>query len=396
MISVAAHLQRVLALAVALKSERVRVVEAGGRITSADAHAVMAVPPFDNSAMDGYALTAADVARTAGAEDPLVLRLAGRSAAGHPYGGRVEPGCAVRILTGAQVPPGTDAVVPQERVDTRDGLIAVAGPVLPGDHIRRAGEDAAPGDLVVPRGTRLAARHVSALAATGVVEVAVARRPVVRVVVTGDELARPGEELGAGRIFESNGAYLATALEALGAIVEAVGPLPDDAGKVWREVSRPGADLVVTTGGASVGDADAVKEALAPRGVVFENVAMQPGKPQGAGAVDGVPVLCLPGNPVAVAVSMELFVEPLVLAMLGLNARPWSAATARVQWATPAGRAQFMPVVWVDGGVEPASDAGSGSHLAGRLARAEGLAWIEAGVEKVERGAEVAVRAFAG
>lgn len=392
MISVAEHLARVRGLAPRLAAETVPLGEALGRVIAADAVAALHVPPFENSAMDGYAMRSADVAGAAVLATGPTLRLVGRSAAGHPYDGVVEPGTAVRILTGAAMPRGADAVVPQERVVVVGGRIEIAGTVAAGDHVRRVGEDARPGDIVVPAGTRLAARHLAALAATGVVDVAVVVRPRVRVIVTGDELTPVGESLGPGRIVESNGVLLGAALTGLGVAVEYVGPVADDPAEVWREVSRPGADAVVTTGGASVGDADAVKEALAPRGVVFENVAMQPGKPQGAGLVDGVPILCLPGNPVAVAVSMELFVEALVAGMLGTEVRPWLTAPAGASWSTPSGRAQFMPIVWRDGTVVPATDAGSGSHLAGRFARAEGLAWVPAEVARVEPGEIVAVR----
>lgn len=394
MISVEDHLARVRGLASRMATEPVPLADACGRVLAANAVAAFSVPSFDNSAMDGYAVRAADVSVAAPGAGPARLRVTGRSAAGHPFDGAVEPGSAVRILTGAAVPDGADAVVPQERVRVAGDEIEITGPVAVGDHVRVVGEDARPGDLVVPAGTRLAARHIAALAATGVVDVVVARVPTVRVVVTGDELAPVGAALGPGRIVDSNGALLVAALTALGAVTDCVGSVPDDPAAVWREVSRPGADAVVTTGGASVGDADAVKEALAPRGVAFGNVAMQPGKPQGAGLAEGVPVLCLPGNPVAVAVSMELFVEALVAAMLGVDERPWTLAPAGQSWSTPSGRAQFMPVQWRDGAVFPATDGGSGSHLAGRLARAEGLAWVAPEVTRVEPGELVAVRRF--
>jgi molybdopterin molybdotransferase len=216
-------------------------------------------------------------------------------------------------------------------------------------------------------------------------------------VVTGDELTRPGTALPPGHIYESNATTLSAALTALGAVVIDLGLVGDDAEMVLESVrqgTRAGVDLIVTTGGASVGDHDAVKAALAPLGVEFVNVAMQPGKPQGLGEVDGVPVVCLPGNPVAVAVCVEVFLGPAIRALRGAPEPPWELATASAAWTSPNGREQFMPVTISDGAVQPATAGGSGSHLIARLAAADGLARVPATAVAVSPGDTLAFRRF--
>ncbi|WP_062388279.1 molybdopterin molybdotransferase MoeA [Demequina iriomotensis] len=391
--SAAEHLAQVLALVREPEFEAVPLGEALGRVLADDVRAAGAIPPFDNSAMDGYAVRGADVA-TASEAAPVGLAVIGESAAGHPFAGSVAPGAAVRIMTGAPVPAGADAVIPQERVAATATSVLVDAPAPLGAHIRRAGEDAAPGDLVVPAGAVLRPRHLAAAASSGVSQVLVTRRPRVAFLVTGDELVAPGGALGPGQIFESNATYLAAALEALGAEVVPLGTVGDRGADVLAAVRGASADLVVTTGGASVGDHDPVKEGLAPAGVDFRNVAIQPGKPQGLGRVDGIPVVCLPGNPVAVAVCVELFVAPAVRTMLGVPEPAWEPRGALEGWRCPPGREQVMPVVIASEGVRPATSGGSGSHLVARLAAADGLARVRADADEVRAGDIVAVRRF--
>jgi molybdopterin molybdotransferase len=323
--------------------------------------------------------------------------VSGESAAGHPSAVDVAPGTAVRIMTGAPVPAGADAVVPQEIADRDGNLVAFAAPTRAGANIRRAGEDALPGDVLISAGTELRPRHLAAAASAGIAECDVTPAPRVAIVVTGDELVSPGRPLAPGQIHESNATTLASALTALGADPWDLGLIGDNPEGVRSAVERAvadGADLVITTGGASVGDHDAVKAALAGAGVEFTNIAMQPGKPQGAGLVGGVPVLCLPGNPVAVAVCVEVFVGPAVRALRGVPEPTWESVTAGAAWNSPAGREQFMPAVVRDGDVVPATSGGSGSHLIARLAAADGLVRVPAAADAVSPGDTLAFRRF--
>jgi molybdopterin molybdotransferase len=370
--------------------------EALGLVLAADVTAAGAIPPFDNSAMDGYAVRAADCAG-ASPDAPVTLAVVGESAAGHPFSGSVAPGFAVRIMTGAPLPAGADSVVAQEHVTRSGGDVVLGAAVRGGAHVRRAGEDARSGDVVVRAGVELRPRHLAAAASAGVARVEAWPAPRVAFLVTGDELVAPGEPLGLGQIHESNATTLAASLQALGAVPIDLGIVGDSADAVRRAVESAvaaGADLVVTTGGASVGDHDPVKEGLAGAGIEFLNVAMQPGKPQGLGVVGGVPVVSLPGNPVAVAVCVELFVGPAVRALRGVPEPAWETLPAAVGWACPPGREQLMPVVIEDGALRPATSGGSGSHLVARLAVADGIARVPASTEAVAPGDTLAFRRF--
>lgn len=391
--SVEEQLAVITGLVSRLPTETVSLEHASGRVTGTAITASGSIPPFDNSAMDGYAVRTVDLARATPAV-PVRLSIVGEAFAGHPAQAVVGPGTAVRIMTGAPVPRGADAVVAQEKVAVSSGAVAFTAAVQEGANIRRAGEDARPGDVVVAAGVRLRARHLAAAAAAGVPEMRVVRRPRIGILVTGDELVPPGTPLRPGQIHESNGTYLAAALPALGAEPVPLGPVRDDAHAVRDAVATSGVDLVVTTGGASVGDRDPVKEGLAPAGVEFVRVAMQPGKPQGAGTVGGTPVLCFPGNPVAVAVCTEVFLVAVVAAMTGAETPPWGDRIVEAGWRCPAGRAQFMPVTDADGALRPATARGSQSHLIARLASADGIAWVDAEVEEVVPGMAVRYRRF--
>ncbi|WP_062313557.1 molybdopterin molybdotransferase MoeA [Demequina rhizosphaerae] len=394
--SAAEHLAQVLALVAPPEPRVVALAEALGEVAAMDVRATVALPPFDNSSMDGYAVRAADVA-VATESAPVGLAVAGESAAGHPWSGTVGPGQAARIMTGAPMPAGADTVVPQERVAATAGTVLVDAPAPAGQFVRRQGEDARPGDLVVRAGTMLGPRHLAAAASSGVDRLMVTRAPRVAYLVTGDELVAPGGSLAPGQIFDSNAAYLGAALRALGADpvdLGSVGDRPEDVVAAVVRAVEAGADLVVTTGGASVGAHDPVKAGLAPAGVTFLDVAIQPGKPQGLGRVGGIPVVCLPGNPVAVAVCVEVFVGPAVRSMRGVPEPAWEPRRAREAWHCPPGREQVMPVVIAADGVRPATAGGSGSHLAASLAAADGLARVRAEADEVAVGDIVAVRRF--
>ncbi|WP_291378994.1 gephyrin-like molybdotransferase Glp [Demequina sp.] len=390
------HALAALALAPAPVSVELELRDALGHVTAAPVTASVDSPPFDNSAMDGFAVQWADV-HTATADAPVTLALMGESRAGVPFAETLLPGRAIRIMTGAPMPAGADTVVPLEVTSSDDQAVTIREVRAEGAHVRRCGEDARTGDEVIGSGVELSARHLAAAAAVGASRVSVFRSPRVGILSTGDELAPLGATLAPGQIYESNSVLLGGAVRRAGGVPVLLGPVGDSVADVVAAIGRDDVDLIVTTGGVSVGAYDVIKAALAGLGVEFMTVAMQPGKPQGLGSVDGVPLLCLPGNPVSVAVSFELFVLPVIRAMRGLPGQlPWASATVSEGWSSPAGREQFMPVRWEAGSVQPATGRGAGSHLMARLALAEGLARVPADVTDVRVGDSLEFRRFAG
>ncbi|WP_182111810.1 gephyrin-like molybdotransferase Glp [Actinotalea sp. JY-7876] len=402
--TVTEHRAAVLGLVEPLPVVRVPIADAAGLVLAQDVRAPEALPRWNNSAMDGYAVQAHDVAAATLAE-PVRLTVLADLPAGSAAEPVVTPGTAARIMTGAPLPPGADAVVPVEQTDGATDVVAVHAPAAPGAHVRRAGEDVAAGELVLAAGTLLGPRQVAAAASVGCGEVAVHRRPVVAVLSTGSELVAPGARLARGQIPDSNSFLLAAAARAAGCDVVRVGAVPDEADALRAALdAQDGAvDLVITSGGVSMGAYDVVKEVLAAdAGMAFVRVAMQPGKPQGYGRLrGGTPIVALPGNPVSASVSFEVFVRPAVRRLRGLAADVVEEeAVALEGWTSPAGREQYMPVTYVgtaapgDGGaslpaVRPAVRGGSGSHLVAGLARAEALAVVAADVERVEPGDRV-------
>ncbi len=419
------HRAAALALAAPLPEVVVGLDAALGAVLAQDVRTSERLPRWDNSAMDGYAVRADDV-RDATAGAPVTLRVVADLPAGTSGTPTVGPGTAARIMTGAPVPPGADTVVPVEDTDAGTVTVQVRAAKAIGSHVRRAGEDASPGDLVVAAGTLLGPAHVAAVASVGVADVPVHRRPRVAVVSTGDELVPPGTPLAHGQIPDSNSWLLAAAVRDAGGEPVRLGPVGDDPDAL-RDLLRgldddTDVDAVVTSGGVSVGAFDVVKAALRDEpGVDFLPVAVQPGKPQGLGRLPGgTPVFALPGNPVSSFVSFEVFVRPALLRMRGLAdvERPTTTAVVDDGWRTPPGRAQVMPVRFVRpyvarddrGTAGPASLAtspgtadarpphvvratagGSGSHLVARLAVAEGLAVVPAEIEQVAPGDRVTV-----
>lgn len=398
--TVSEHRAAALALAAPLDAVEVPLAAAAGHVLARDVRADGPLPPWDNSAMDGYAVRSADLA-AAGPAAPVTLRVIADLPAGSAATPVVGPGEAARIMTGAPLPPGADAVVPVEDTDAGTDVVAVRTAARASAHVRRAGEDAAAGDVVLPAGALLAERRVGAVAAAGAGTVAVHRRPRVLVLATGSELVAPGEPRARGQIPDSNSFLLAAAVTAAGCDVLRLPAVPDDAGRLRDVLTEhaPGVDAVVTAGGVSVGAYEVVKEALTGWGdVEFVAVAMQPGKPQGLGRLPGgTPVFCLPGNPVSVFVSFEVHVRPALLAMRGLADvdRPTVQATVEDAWRTPSGRAQYMPVAMrQEGGIWWARRAvagGSGSHLAAGLAAADGLAVVPLDTPEVGPGDQLTV-----
>jgi molybdopterin molybdotransferase len=368
----------ILAHARPLQAEEVVTALAVGRVAAEDVRARVDLPPFPSSAMDGFAVRAGDL--------PASLVVVGEAAAGSPAARPLRPGETIAISTGGVVPDGADAVVPVEYVVEHDNSVEFPSTVEVGSHVRPRGGDVAAGEVVVPAGTRVAAAQLGALAAAGVPSLRCVRRPRVVVVVTGSELAPLGAPLAPGQVYEANGVMLAAALAAAGAEVEQVPPVADDEdahrGALERGLS---ADVLVTSGGVSVGAHDLVRQIEAELGVeeIFWRVAIKPGKPVSFGVRGETLVFGLPGNPVSALVGCELFVKPALRALQGLaeprpRFEPGSLATplARNEARDELVRARAR----IDGGrvvLEPLS--GQESHMIARAAAADALVFVPRG-----------------
>ncbi len=358
-------LARMPALGAALPAETVSLTAAAGRFLADDVTARLTQPPADVSAMDGYALRFAEL--------PGPFRLVGEAAAGRPFGGAVGPGEAVRIFTGAVVPAGADTVAVQEDAVVAGGAVAfpAEGPPRAGAHVRRAGQDFAAGAVVARAGERLSAQRIGLLAAAGHGAVPVHRRPRIALLATGDELVPPGVTPGPGQIASSNGVMLAALLGAHAEVTD-LGIVADRADALADAIGRAaGHDVLVTIGGASVGDHDLVKPALEAAGAAldFWRIALQPGKPLMAGRMGAAIVVGLPGNPVSAFVCARLFLVPLLKRMAGDPAPEDCYGTAVTAVDLPANgiRRQFLRAVLADGAVTPATSQDSAmlSVLAG-------------------------------
>ncbi|RLK52925.1 molybdopterin molybdotransferase [Microbacterium telephonicum] len=394
------QLADVLAAVRPLDAVRMPAADALGATLREPVRAAVDIPVFDNSAMDGFAVRHADVAG-ARPDAPVALRVVADLPAGSADDPPLRPGEAARIMTGAPVPADADAIVPFEATvgGLADSLTTVTVREAPngvGAHIRRAGDDLRAGDVVLAPGVRLDAFQVAAVAAAGVADVVVARRPRVAVISTGSELVAAGAPLRRGQIPESNGILLAGLVADAGGEVVARLSVDDEGGALRDALAgltggaperRP--DMVVFSGGVSAGAFEVVRIELAGT-MTFSRVAMQPGKPQGFGVLpDGTLLFGLPGNPVSAAVSFEVFVRPALLRMQGRARvqRPVLRVPAAVGWRTPPGRRQYLPAVVDDAlTVRPATAGGSGSHLAGGLGRAHALAIVPAETEAVAPG----------
>ena len=382
--SVEEHLKAILSSLEPQQTAAVPLTEALGLVVARGVRSRVNLPGFDNSSMDGYAVQAASLA---GADDaPVRLRLVGEVAAGAQASFRVGPGEAARIMTGAPVPEGADAVIAVEETDAAaTGEVECRASVSPGQYIRPMGEDVSEGSLVVTAGEVVGPRTIALLAASGHATVEVHRRPHVVVLSTGAELVQPGEPLGPGQIHDSNSSMLWAAAVAAGASAEmraAVGDTEEELLAALDGVLAE-ADVIVTSGGVSMGAYDVVKSALANEGVEFVKVSMQPGKPQGFGHLTGpegrrVPLLALPGNPVSSFVSFEVFVRPALRRLMQLSPekRRLRHATLTSGIRSFAGRRQFGRAVVsrsADGELMCAPVAGQGSHFVADLSRANAL-----------------------
>lgn len=394
MMPVEEYQRLVRSLVAPLAPVEVPVEQAHGHVLAQDVVASVEVPGFDNSAMDGYAVRRSDVLG-ATPESPVVLPVDGDIPAGLTTRMTLAPGRTLRIMTGAPMPGGADAVVQVEHTDGGTDEVTIHQEPKEHMHVRRAGTDVALGAPVLPAGTEIGARQLALLVSVGADTVQVVPRPRVVVLTTGDELVEPGRTAGFGEVVDSNGPSLVAALREAGFDATRRRAQGDTEAAVEAAVlaAIEEADAVITTGGVSMGAYDPVKAVLKDR-LRFEKVAMQPGKPQGVGVLDGTPVFCLPGNPVSALVSFHVLVEDALRVMAG---RPvidaWEPVRAADGWRSPGDRAQYVRVVRGDDGVRLAG--GQGSYQLTAMALADGLACVPVGVDQVRAGDTVLVRRLA-
>ncbi len=394
MLTVEEARERVLAGFTPLEAEEAPLTEALGRVLAEDALAQESSPPFANSAMDGYALRSADT-QGASAQAPVRLRLVGEVPAGSVYAGVAQPGEAIRILTGAPLPDGADAALQQELTEVADGWVTIRQPVAAGTNIRHVGEDVRPGMLLARAGAELGPAEIALLASLGVSPVHVRRRPRVAILATGDELAPLGQPLRPGQIYNSNTPYLIAAVTRAGAEPVALGIAPDRAEELRAMLTQAqGYDLILTSGGVSVGDYDLVKQILSEQGAVeFWRVRMRPGKPLAFGFLGQTPLLGLPGNPVSAAVTFELFGRPAIRRMLGAAQveRPVVTVTLEGAEQRRTDRRQFVRVRLASraGQLVARTTGAQDSHLISSLQGATALLIVPEG-EGVIRSGETA------
>jgi molybdopterin molybdotransferase len=393
------HLSIVLEGIGSIDTIELTLLDAQGLLLAEDIRADFPLPSFDNSAMDGYAVRAIDT-RDATADMPHNLQVVGDVAAGAKSRSGMGPGLAMRIMTGAPIPAGADAVIPLEDTDRGLARVAIQRPVRTGECIRRAGEDLAAGAPALGAGAALGPQQLALLAAIGRDRVVVRPRPRVIVVSTGSELIEVGRRPTFGEVIDSNSYMIAAAAKDAGADARRVGIVADDHAKLLDALESQllRADVLVTSGGVSMGAFDVVKEALSELGTVeFTRVAMQPGKPQGFGHIgDKIPIFCLPGNPVSSLVSFEAFVRPAIRKLLGKRQlqRATVEAVALEGTKSPSGVRQFRRGVLhreADGGYGVSFIGGPGSHLIASLALSNCLVVIPEEDTEVVAGSKVTV-----
>ncbi|RCW43565.1 molybdopterin molybdochelatase [Halopolyspora algeriensis] len=399
LVPVTEHEQRVSALLTPTPVDSRALDECLGLALAEDVTAPIPLPPFDNSAMDGYAVRSADLAEV-DEQHPVTLPVTADIPAGRVELPALEPGTAHRIMTGSQVPPGADATVPVEHTDSGTERVRVSTPVRVGAHLRRAGEDVAAGDTVLTAGTTLTAAHLGVASAVGTAQLSVHRPPQVLVLSTGSELVEPGLPLRPGQIYESNGIMLAAAVRQAGGSARLLRFVPDDV-TAFHEALAPhldSTDLIITSGGVSAGAYEVVKDALAGSGVAFTKVAMQPGMPQGAGRYftgngAGTPVVTLPGNPVSAMVSFEVFVRPALRRAAGHHTtrRPFRQAVLTEQLGSSAGKRQYRRARFDPSSGTVTPEGGPGSHLLSSMASANCLLEVPEDATELPSGSNVGV-----
>jgi molybdopterin molybdotransferase len=365
-------------------------------VLSDDVVATVSLPVFDNSAMDGYAVRADDVA-SATTDHPVKLPVAEDIPAGRIEIPTLEPGTAHRIMTGAPIPAGATAIVPVEATDGGTDVVRINAPSVEGRHIRRAGEDVAAGSTVLRAGQVVTPAVVGLAAALGLDKLRVIPRQRVLIISTGSELVSPGTPLRPGQIYESNSPMLAAAIRDAGAEVVATAAASDAVAEFTALLDRYAAesDLIITSGGVSAGAYEVVKDAFGragDQGVEFVKVAMQPGMPQGAGRVADTPIVTLPGNPVSSLVSFEVFIRPALRAAMGLPAhRPRRSAVLTETLTAPAGKRQFRRGVFDAAAGTAVSHGPPASHHLGWLPSANCLLDVPAEVTEIPAGSAVQI-----
>lgn len=399
--SVDEQLTRVLATIGSIDPIELTLLDAQGLLLAEQVLADAPLPGFDNAAMDGYAVRAVDL-KQASADRPLVLPVVGDVVAGTRSVSGMGPGLCMRIMTGAPIPPGADAVVPLEETDGGVARVAIRTSVRTGECVRRAGEDLAAGALALGPGATLGPQQIALLAAVGHDRVLVQPRPRVVVIATGSELVDVNKRPGYAEVPDSNSYMIAAAARDAGADAYRVGIIEDDHARLLDVLDSQllRSDLIVTTGGVSMGAFDIVKEALGQLGTVeFINVGMSPGSPQGFGTLgrERTPIFCLPGNPAAALVSFEVFVRPAIRKLLGKRTlhRQSIQATALERIDSTEGRREYRRGVLhrePDGRYSVSLVGGKGSHLIAALAAANCLVVIEEEVTEVVPGSRVSVQ----
>jgi molybdopterin molybdotransferase len=369
-----------------LGTESVSLADALGRVSAAPITSPVDLPLFRNSQMDGFAVHADDLA-----EIPVTLPIVGEVAAHPGTPERLQPGTTVRIMTGAVVPDGANAIVPVEDTSvtlfTDVETVTIERARAMGEFVRNRGSDAHAGDVLLPAAIRLASRHLAVLAAAGISSVEVKTRLRVAVITTGAELIAPGEPAGPGQVYDANGIALVAAITSAGGVVATTHRVVDDPETmlVALQWAASSADLIVTSGGISMGDHEVVREVLGPLGAQVGHIAMQPGGPQATGEFQGVPVLSFPGNPVSTQISFEVFLAPILRAQAGLPpaARHRRALSAPLR--SVHNKRQFLRgIVLADGRVEVV--AGPGSHLVAGLAASDVLLDIPTHITELNEG----------
>jgi len=368
MLRVEEALERILAEITRLEPETAPLPQALGRVLAQSLASKEEMPPFANSAMDGYALRSSDT-QAASRQTPRRLRLVGAVQAGHVAERTVGAGESMRILTGAPVPPGADAVIQQELTQTGEGWVEVQAPVAQGNNVRHAGEDIRRGTVVLQDGAPIGPAEIGVLASLGIAEVTVYRRPVVAILATGDELVEVHEALRPGQIRNSNSYLVAAAVTRAGGIPRPLGIARDRVEELRAKLqAAQEADLIITSGGVSVGDYDLVKDIMREQGIIdFWRVNLRPGKPLAFGRLGGTPLLGLPGNPVSAAVTFELFARPVLRKMQGFRQalRPMAQARLLEDFEDTGNRRHYVraQVQWRDGAFVATTTGPQGSHI---------------------------------
>ncbi len=375
-----------------LPAEEVPLLACAGRVLADDVFSRVDVPGFARASMDGFAVRGED---TFGASDyePILLRVIGRALPGAPFTGSVGAGEAVRIMTGAPVPDGADAVVMAEVARERDAVVSVHEPVAPRKHVGARGEDLRAGQLVLARGRRLRAQDAGLLASIGAGRVRCVRRPQVRILVTGDELLAPGEQPEGCRIVDSNSVMLTALIERDGGVVSPIERLPDRPETIRSALSAPGADVILVSGGSSVGDEDHAPGLVRELGSLdVHGVSMRPSSPTGVGRVGAALVFLLPGNPVSCLCAYDVFAGPTIRA-LGGRSRAFPHRRQRLplgrKIASAVGRTDYVRVVIDAGRVWPL--ATSGASILSSTVRASGFVLVPRQLEGMAEGQEVEV-----